>query len=440
MNTVSSQSRNTNSVSNQATQFKTSSKGSSSLAAKFDNISFTPPATLKQNFIKVAEQHTKAIREVATQGVGFVKGVGEVIGETVSGLYTLGKNSAATYIDIVEGGKLDLADKIISTTTGHKIERPEWMPNRQRGVERLEQGGKVLQGVIENPKVLWQAVADPIKEDWNAGRYGEAVGRGTAEVAGIFLGSKGMDKLSAANKAAKTVSRLDDAASVYKKEHIQNTKFNHQGVPLDLVNDVATYMGKTTQEVEKMYDSLKNTNGIDYNSYLDKAVNNNQHGITKEDAHYVFAYTTNLFYEKMNQELRTTGKLNNQAGENLYNKLVAALNKLPDSPNKYYRHLENLTDDITTLIDNKYKKGNVVTERAFLSAADSPSPDYQNGLSRTFIINATHAAKDISEMTLNTELASKIGANPMNKEVVIIPPIEVKVMKNINDSFYLDTL
>lgn len=78
---------------------------------------------------------------------------------------------------MVEGGKLDLADKIISATTGHKIERPEWMPNRQRGVERLEQGGKVLQEVIENPKMLWQAVADPIKEDWNAGGYGEATGR-----------------------------------------------------------------------------------------------------------------------------------------------------------------------------------------------------------------------------------------------------------------------
>ena len=209
MNTVSSQSRNTNSVSNQATQFRASSKGSSSLAAKFDNISFTPPATLKQNFTKVAEQHTKAIREVATQGVGFVKGVGEVIGETASGIYTLSKNSAATYIDIVEGGKLDLADKIISTTTGHKIERPEWMPNRQRGVERLEQGGKVLQGVIENPKVLWQAVAAPIKEDWNAGRYGEAVGRGTAEAAGVVFGLKIANKLGSVAKASKEINHID---------------------------------------------------------------------------------------------------------------------------------------------------------------------------------------------------------------------------------------
>lgn len=224
MNTVSSQSRNTNSVSNQAMQFGASSKGDSSLATKFDNISSTPPATLKQNFTKVAEQHTKAIREVATQGVGFVKGVGEVIGETASGLYTLGKNSAATYIDIVEGGKLDLADKIISATAGHKIERPEWMPNRERGVERLEQGGKVLQGVIENPKVLWQAVADPIKEDWNSGRYGEAVGRGTAEAAGILLGTKGVDKLGKSSKLITTVDKLDRAT---KNQAIQERILNN---------------------------------------------------------------------------------------------------------------------------------------------------------------------------------------------------------------------
>lgn len=251
MNTVSNQSRNTNSVSNQSTQFRASSTGSSSLTAKFDNISFTPPATLKQNFTKVAEQHTKAIREVAAQGVGFVKGVGEVIGETASGIYTLGKNSAATYIDIVEGGKLDLADKIISTTTGHKFERPEWMPNRQRGVERLEQGGKVLQGVIENPKVLWQAVADPIKEDWNAGRYGEAVGRGAAETAGILLGTKGVDKLGKSSKLITAVDKLDSAT---RNQAIQERILNNAKLRESLQFEVDMQkVGVSEEKIDKMW-------------------------------------------------------------------------------------------------------------------------------------------------------------------------------------------
>lgn len=252
MNTVSSQSRNTNSVSNQATQFRTSSKGSSSLAAKFDNISFTPPATLKQNFAKVAEQHTKAIREVATQGVGFVKGVGEVIGETASGLYTLGKNYAATYIDIVEGGKLDLADKIISTTIGHKIERPEWMPNRQRGVERLEQGGEILQKVIENPKVVWNAIADPIKEDWNAGRYGEATGRSVAEIAGVLLGTKGLDKLGKSSKAASAVDKLDTVTNnqAIQERILNNTKLRESPqFKIDMQK-----IGITEENINKMWE------------------------------------------------------------------------------------------------------------------------------------------------------------------------------------------
>ena len=226
MNTANSQFRNTSSASSQVAQFKPSLKSNPSSVSKFNSISFSPSTTLKQSFVKIAEQPTKAIREVATQGKGFVKGVGEVLGETASGVYHLGKNSAATYFDVVEGGKLDLAEKIIGATTGYKIERPEWMPNRQRGVERLEQGGKILKGVIENPKVLWQAVADPIKEDWNAGRYGEAVGRGTAEAAGVVFGLKGANKLGSVAKASKEFSHVDGKLVGHELISRQNTLIN----------------------------------------------------------------------------------------------------------------------------------------------------------------------------------------------------------------------
>lgn len=67
MNTVSSQFRNASSVSSQVAQFKPSLNNDSSSVSKFNSISFSSPTTLKQSFIKVAEQHTKAIREVATQ-------------------------------------------------------------------------------------------------------------------------------------------------------------------------------------------------------------------------------------------------------------------------------------------------------------------------------------------------------------------------------------
>jgi hypothetical protein len=369
-------------------------------------------------------------------------GIGEVVGETAKGTYEFAKNMGQTYSDVTYGKYVDITDLAARKITGKPLDRPEWLPNTQRGNESIKQGGQIIKGVAENPKILWDAVADPIHEDWNAGHYGEAIGRGTTELAGVLLGTKGANKLGTASKAAKAIHHADDIPDVRppKKAEHSNVRLNHQGVPLDLVNDAAKYTGKSIHSVEKMYDDLKNVHGIDYNTYLDKFVKNNEYGITTEDAHYIFAYTTDLFYEKINSELRTTGKLNNPAGENIYTKLVAGLEKLPDSPGVYYRHLEKLTEEGAKMVDEKYALGHIIHERAFQSAADAPSPDYQNGISRTLVITIDKSVKDISQLTLNTDLAPKIDSIPMNKEVIILPQIDVEVSNVKNNVFYLKAL
>jgi RHS repeat-associated protein len=51
-----------------------------------------------------------------------------------------------------------------------------------------------MEAIWDNPTVLWEAITQPIIEDWQAGRYGEAIGRGLFEVGSVVLGTKGIDK------------------------------------------------------------------------------------------------------------------------------------------------------------------------------------------------------------------------------------------------------
>jgi len=108
--------------------------------------------------------------------------------------------------------------------TGEDVKRPEWMPDSERGVERLKKGGEVIGAIIDDPGKIIDAVVDPIKEDWAAGRKGEAVGRATAEVAGIVLGGKGIDKVAKGGKVADAVGDVarvgDDVADAAKKVDI----------------------------------------------------------------------------------------------------------------------------------------------------------------------------------------------------------------------------
>ncbi|OQX01882.1 MAG: hypothetical protein BWK73_44565 [Thiothrix lacustris] len=403
----------------------------------------TTPQTIRPILLPAAaESVTRLVSRTTQQVGGFFVGVGKVVGETVKGTYELAKNMGQTYNDVTYGKYVDIAGLAARKITEKPLDRPEWLPNTQRGIENIEKGGRIIKGIAENPKILWDAIADPIDEDWNAGRYGEAIGRGTAELAGVLLGTKGADKLGTASKSAKAIHLADDVpdAHLSKKAEQSSVRLNHQGIPLDLVNDAAKYTGKSIQSIEKMYNDLKNVYGIDYNAYLDKFVKNNEYGITTEDAHYIFAYTTDLFYAKMNRELRSTGKLSSQAGESIYNNLLTSLEKLPDSSGVYYRHLEELTETGAKMVDEKYALGNIIHERAFQSAADAPSPDYQNGISRTLVMTINKSVKDISQLTLNTDLAPKIGSIPMNKEVVILPNILVEVSNINNDILYLNGL
>ncbi len=152
--------------------------------------------------------------ETAEQVGGFFTGIGEVAYETGAGLASLGSSIAKTAYDLspIEP-VIDAAEWTAEKLTGQELQRSEWMPDSERGVERLQAGAEVVGAIVDDPGKLVDAVVDPIKQDWNAGRHGEAIGRGFAEVIGVVVGTKGIDKVA---KGAKIAGAVDDVAKSSK--------------------------------------------------------------------------------------------------------------------------------------------------------------------------------------------------------------------------------
>ena len=80
---------------------------------------------------------------------------------------------------------------------------PTWLPNANRGQRTIESIRSTAAMIWENPRLVWDAITDPIVKDWAEGRYGEAIGRGAFEVGSMFVGTKGLDKLGELAKFGK---------------------------------------------------------------------------------------------------------------------------------------------------------------------------------------------------------------------------------------------
>lgn len=135
---------------------------------------------------------------------GVFKGAGEALWETGKGVVDLGVGLAKTGYDMSPAG---LAVDAYEGLTGQ--DAPDWLPSAERGGERIESAFETASMIARNPGLLVDAVVEPIADDWNNGNYGEAVGRGLAEVVLAVVGTKGADK---AAKAAKATDAVADAA------------------------------------------------------------------------------------------------------------------------------------------------------------------------------------------------------------------------------------
>ncbi|MEN4903294.1 DNA/RNA non-specific endonuclease [Luteimonas sp. TWI662] len=163
----------------------------------------------------------EGLGSAASQVGGAFKGAGEVLWETGEGVATLGANALKTGYDLGPAGWLaDGASALYTQATGDTLDVPDWLPSAERGGERMEAAADLVSTIARNPGLLVDAVVDPIVDDWQAGRYGEAIGRGAAELVLTVAGTKGVDKAAKGAKAADAAGDIADAARA--AEHAQD--------------------------------------------------------------------------------------------------------------------------------------------------------------------------------------------------------------------------
>ncbi len=142
-------------------------------------------------------QDLAALRPFSSQLNGIADGLGEVALETVQGVAELGVSGVKTAYDLLLGPTTSELEFAAEEITGQDVQFPEWAPDSDRGVERIQTGAGVIAEMVANPGLMVDAVVDPIKEHWAQGRYGAAVGRGIGEVTSVTVGALGAGRLVA---------------------------------------------------------------------------------------------------------------------------------------------------------------------------------------------------------------------------------------------------
>lgn len=126
---------------------------------------------------------------------GVFKGAGEVAIETASGLLSLASAAIKTGYDLALDPVADGAEWIAEEVAGEDLQRPPWLADADRGWDRISTGAEAIGALASNPGMIIDAAVDPIAGKWDQGLYGESIGRGFAEVAGVVVGAKGAGTL-----------------------------------------------------------------------------------------------------------------------------------------------------------------------------------------------------------------------------------------------------
>jgi RHS repeat-associated protein len=81
----------------------------------------------------------------------------------------------------------------------------------------IDELSDALEAAVDDPgeffSAVWHSIWDPIAADWNAGNYGEAIGRGTFAVAELVFGGKGLSKIKNLIKARRAAAAETLAAA-----------------------------------------------------------------------------------------------------------------------------------------------------------------------------------------------------------------------------------
>ncbi len=177
----------------------------------------------------------------AYQHVGLSRGAGGFIKDTAVGLFQLTTGTIGLSIDLTLFGRAtDLVNQLFPNA-----DLPAWLPSYQAGKETVGRIADIATAIAIDPALIWSAITDPILKDWAEGRYGEAIGRGSAEIATLpfaILKATNISRIANIFKVAKRADAVtpDEYAAIAKKV-LEDARAN--GVDLGNVVDAARESG-----------------------------------------------------------------------------------------------------------------------------------------------------------------------------------------------------
>ncbi|WP_080409394.1 PAAR domain-containing protein [Burkholderia ubonensis] len=186
----------------------------------------------------------------------------------------------------------------------------------------------------------------------------------------------------------------------------------------DYLSAVSKFTGKSPAEIEGFYKQM-NEQGVTYQELVGKAVD--KYGLTPDEGHAVFGYTTKLFYRDLNQNLLAGGT---PESEGLTSLIQSGLDKMPESAPVQYRGWRLEGPDALTKFDADFAPGKTV-ESNFWSTAPSEADAY--AADRNVVIY-TDKAKDISDLAFGVHYHGLIGKPVYSSETLIPPGVKFKVV------------
>ncbi|NHZ94487.1 PAAR domain-containing protein [Massilia sp. CCM 8734] len=181
---------------------------------------------------------------------------------------------------------------------------------------------------------------------------------------------------------------------------------------------VSDFKKMPQKDVDAFYANMRSYS-VEYEALIAKAMK--ERGLTPDEAHAVFGYTTKLFYRDLNQTLGAGGSKEANALADLIN---SGLQKMPSSGPVQYRGWR--LDDPARLaeFDDKFRTGNTV-ESSFWSTAPDKGDAYSAHRNATI---RTSEAKDISELSFGVNFHDKIGKPVYAAETIIPPGVKFRVL------------
>ncbi|MBP0712841.1 PAAR domain-containing protein [Burkholderia sola] len=186
----------------------------------------------------------------------------------------------------------------------------------------------------------------------------------------------------------------------------------------DYLSAVSKFTGKSPTEIEGFYKQM-NDQGATYQDLIGKAVD--KHGLTPDEAHGIFGYTTKLFYRDLNETLLAGGS---PEAEGLSSIIQSGLDKMPNSSPTQYRGWRLGDTDAVAEFDARFAEGKTV-ESNFWSTAPSEGDAYVGDRN---VVIYTDKAKDISDLAFGVHYHGLIGKPVYSSETVIPPGVKFEVV------------